>query len=340
VLGDLEAVDATAHTLTIRKPDGSSEAVSVTDTTEYLRVQPGETSLQKAERITPAALEVGDRVWARGAVTGGKFVTRQVVLMSAKAIADRQDRQRRDWRMRGTFGEVVSVDTARGEFTVKDRRGATVVVAVSTATELEKQKPGSTDFASAEPITLADLAVGSQVAVRGDLTGDDSRLVAESVVTGDFPRPAGGRVTAIDVAKAEVRVETMDGKPMTIVLTSGATVRKATPPAPPEGEKNGPPRPPAGGAPGGPPFGPGGPPPGGRPGGFGFGDRAELEKRTTAITLAELKTGDLVFAVLEPGSSGDTVRAQVLIKIELPAGAKLPGPPHDGGPMPGPPPQF
>ena len=58
--------------------------------------------------------------------------------------------------------------------------------------------------------------------------------------------------------------------------------------------------------------------------GFGVGpaERAELEKRTQPLAITDLKAGDFVFAVSEPGKAGSTFPAAVLIKLNIPAGQR------------------
>src|SRR5204862_3813859 len=97
-------------------------------------------------------------------------------------------------------------------------------------------------------------------------------------------------------------------------------------------------------APGGAPpqGGPGGP---GRGRGFGFAldDRAELERRTTAITLADVKPGDIVFGVAEPGATETTAHVKVLVKLDLPPDRTPSEPGMQGPPIPsdpGDPPQL
>jgi hypothetical protein len=307
--GELTSIDASRSLLVVKTSDGAQANVAVSAATEYLRVEPGKKSLEGAARISLADLNVGDKVWARGTEkdASGAIVARQLVVMSAAAISERNERDARDWQARGMFGEVTAIDAARGEMTIESRRGGSVVVAVAPSTPLHRLKPGATSFEGATPIKLADLAVGDQVAVRGDRSADGARVTAEAIVTGDLPRRAGGRVTAIDQAKGEVLVESRDGRPVTILVPKEALVRKLTPSPNPGAEGEGRAR--AGGF------------------GFGLGDRAELERRTAPLALAEIAPGDFVFAISEPGSKGDEVRAAILIKMDVPAGRQRGGAP-------------
>jgi hypothetical protein len=397
-IGDIVSVDVAKGLLTIKTTAGPAHA-TVTSSTEYLVVEPGKTTLEGATPATIADVKIGDRVWARGEPSAdGVIAARQVVVMSAEAIAERNRRDAQDWQRRGLRGEVRAVDAAKGELTVDTYRGDTVVVAVGTGTSLRRLKGSVDDLANSEPIALADFQVGNQIAARGDRTPDGTRLTAETLVTGAFAHPVGGRVTAVNASKGEVRITTRAGKDVAFTLVDGALVRKLTPPAarpggwggpggaggarpqqpgagaaPQQGAQTGPAAPGSGapegqaaaggGAPGGPPGpggggfrGPGGP--GGGPGGpggpggwgrgrgFGFAldDPAELERRTTGITLADVKTGDIVFAVVEPGASDAAATVKVLVKLDLPPDRTPRGPGMQGQPQQGDPgmdePQF
>jgi hypothetical protein len=309
-LGDLTAIDAAKGALTIKTTDGATATAKVTNATEYLLIEPGKKSLEGAERIALADVHVGDRVWARGEPgADGAIQARQLVVMSAQAIAERNRRDAREWQTRGLIGEVRAVDPATREVTVESYRGDQIVVAVGDATTLRKLKPGATDLSSAEPIAFDALAVGNQIAVRGERTPDGARMAAETLVAGTFPRPVRGRVTAVDAEARAVTIVGRENRPVQLTLGENALVRKINPPPaqqPPEGAA----APAAGAA-----------PERRGPRGFAFalGDPAELERRTTAVALADVKPGDFVFAVVEPGATADAARVKVLVKAEVPA---------------------
>jgi hypothetical protein len=308
-LGDLTALDAAKGTLTIKTTEGATATAKVTAATEYLLIEPGKTSLEGAEKIALADVKLGDRVWARGEPgADGAIQARQLVVMSAQAIAERHNRDAREWQTRGLIGEVRALDAAAREITVESYRGDPVVVALADATTLRRLKPGATDLSNAEPIGLEAIEVGNQIAVRGDRSADGARMTAETIVAGTFPRPVRGRVTAVDAAARAVTIVGRENRPVQLTLGENALVRKINPP--PAGQ----PQQPGGGAPqaGG----------GGRgPRGFAFalGDPAELERRTTAVELTDVKPGDFVFAVVEPGATADAARVKVLVKAEIPA---------------------
>jgi hypothetical protein len=309
-IGDLTAIDAAKGALTIKTTAGATTTAKVTAATEYLLIEPGKTSLEGAEKIALADVKLGDRVWARGEPgADGAIDARQLVVMSAQAIAERHTRDAREWQTRGLIGEVRALDAGLREITVESYRGEPVVVALGDATTLRRLKPGATDLSNAEPIGIEAIEVGNQIAVRGDRSADGARMTAETIVAGTFPRPVRGRVMAVDVAARAVTIVGRENRPVQLTLGESALVRKINPPPAAQGQQ-----PPAGGAPAAAGGGRG-------PRGFAFalGDPAELERRTTAVELADVKPGDFVFAVVEPGATADAARVKVLVKAEIPA---------------------
>ncbi len=334
-IGDLVSVDTARGVLTIKTTAWAETRAAVTAATQYLLIEPGKKDLNGAVAVTLADVKVGDRVWARGEPgADGAIAARQIVVMSAVAIADRNQRDSQDWQRRGVMGEVRAVDAATGEVTVESYRGEPIVVAVGTGTTLRRLESGATDLTSAEPIALADIHPGNQIAARGERSADGARLTAETIVAGTFPRPMRGRVDAVDTANNEVRISTREGRSIALALGADSAVRKLTP-APAGtggpgagGPGAGGPSPNAAGGPGAP-----GAPERRGPRGFAFalGDRTELDRRTTGIALADVKPGDFVFAIVEPGATDTSARVKVLVKFELPAGQER-GPRNSSGP--------
>lgn len=308
-LGDLATIDAANNVLTIKTASGAAQKAVLTKTTEFLLVEPGKKSLEGAEKITLADLKVGDRVWARGATNpDGSVTTRQVLVMNAEAIAQRNARDAADWQKRGVIGEVKSVDTAARTMLVESYRGEPLTVAVSDATVLRRLNHGSTDLADSAPISLADVHPGNQIATRGDRDPASGRLDAVTVLTGTFPRPIRGRVMAVDPAGSVLTVGTREGM---VQLSSNADslfrrfdiTPAAAQPQPATGEANGARR---------------------GPGGFAFalGDRAELDKRTKPIQFKDVAVGDFCFVVVEPGATASAAAVRIFVKFSLPRGGQ------------------
>src|SRR5262249_60114730 len=93
-------------------------------------------TLADATPMTAEEITVGDRVLARGTLGDDKssIAARQVVVMTRGDIAQKQEKDRAEWRRRGVLGVVTAADAASGGITLRLGRiagGATLVVATA-----------------------------------------------------------------------------------------------------------------------------------------------------------------------------------------------------------------
>jgi hypothetical protein len=349
VAGEVTALDATAHTITI-KADGSNALVVVQlddKTTKFYRAKPE--ALAHADKLTPADLlaitfgdiSVGDRLVALGKVADDqKSVPARTVIMMTKADhTAKQEHDREEWRRRGIFGVVSAVNPTTKEITIntRSREGTKpVVVAASDTTRFRRYAPDSVKFSDARPSSLAELKVGDQLRALGERNEDGTRFTPEEIVTGSF-RTVIGTVTAVDAAHNQLTIKNEQTKqPLTIIISQDSLLHRM-----PEqmaqmmamrAQGGGGPGM-FGGRPGGaqpgsqPPAG--GPPAGGQPaggeqggmgqrrmgGGGGFDLQALLE-RLPPTTFAELKAGDVI--IVSSTAGADPTR---LTAINVIAGA-------------------
>jgi hypothetical protein len=317
MVGVVTAIDATTGQLTVRTDEGASVQIATDAKTAILRVPPGETDPAKAARITLAELAVGDRLFARGTVSadGKAIAARQVVITNGAAVAQQQERDREEQRRRRIVGRVTAINPQAREITVMVRSregGEAVTIVAPDNVRLLRYAPDSLNPKDARPGTLNDVAVGDQVRAQGDRSADGKRFTAEEIISGAFQR-VGGVITAINAANNEITVRNeQTGKSLTITLGPKSALRRLTPevaatfgerrgrrggdnarggeagaggatpsqPARPEAQANND---------GANAEGRGGRPP--RAGGRNFQDRLE---NLPAITLADLKKGDMV----------------------------------------------
>src|SRR5205085_10570445 len=92
VVGEVTAVEASSGRVTVKTDAGESVTISTDNKTTYLRLPPGETTLDKAAHITFADVRVGDRVLAPGVSASGtgQQTARQLILMGRAAGAGTQ----------------------------------------------------------------------------------------------------------------------------------------------------------------------------------------------------------------------------------------------------------
>ncbi|HLA12434.1 MAG TPA: hypothetical protein VJ023_17750 [Pyrinomonadaceae bacterium] len=328
VIGEIKAFDAAAKQLVVKTDGGSLVAVTLADSTTYLRLAPGETSLTNATKITMTDLGEGDRVFARGVPSEDRksIAPRMVIVMTRADIAKKQEAERAEWRRRGILGVVSALNPATKEITISTRTMAgpqEVIIPVSDTVEMRRYAPDSIKFSDAKVSSFGELQVGDQLRALGNRSPDGPRFTAEKIVTGSF-RTVSGTVSAINVGSGEVSIQDLQTKqPLTIVIKQDAVLRRFPPMAelgtmfmggrgpggggggpggqPPHGNRS---QQPGGGGPG---QGPGG----GRPGG-GFNVQEMLERLPT-IALADLKAGDTIVVSSTKGADINRLTAITLV---------------------------
>lgn len=337
-MGDVTSIDPAAQTLTLKT--GAGEVlVRLESTTAYLRIPPGETRLDLAEKIILADVSVGDRVLARGKVSEDRKTVpaRQLIVISKTAIAQKNEKEREDWRQRGIAGTVQSINAETREITISTpSRGAprAVVLSITDKTTLKRYPPESVKFADAKPSTFSKLKVGDQLRALGERSADGNRFQSEVVVSGAFVM-AGGAVTKVNPETGEVTIRNLvNNQPLTIVVNKDSVLRRfppqmaqmlamraqatASPAGPgdarPAGSPDQPPR--AAGSGATPPAGTGGPsgPAGGgeRRGMAAGGDMSEMLERLPALLVKDLKPGEMILVSSIVGANPSRVTAVIL----------------------------
>ncbi|HMF57065.1 MAG TPA: hypothetical protein VK619_12045 [Pyrinomonadaceae bacterium] len=330
VVGEVTAVDVAGGEVTLKTDDGHAVKVSTDTRTAVLRVRPGETRSENAEHITLADVKVGDRIFARGQIStdGSSVAARQLVITSATAVAQAQDQNREDWRRRGVSGRITALNPSTKEITVeaRSREGVQTVTVNAANVKLLRYAPDSADASFATPASFAELKVGDQIRARGDRSTDGSHFTAEEIIIGSFIR-TGGTVTAINPAANEVTIKNdQTGNTLTVKIGQRSTLRRITPEMAAQlaqqraqaeqqraaqngganaqqgrggrGDNAG-----AGRAGSG----------GGQRGGAGGRNFQQMFESLPAITLADLKKGDVVFVVASAGADATHATAVTLV---------------------------
>jgi hypothetical protein len=358
VIGEVVAVDQNAKQLFVKTDAGSVVIVAVADNSRILRNPPGEQRVDKATPMTLAEMTAGDRVFARGTLSDDrKSVTGRILIVNTKAdIEKKRETERAEWQARGVVGTVSAVNAEAKEITIQTRTPEgpkpVVIPAGGEAVKLRRYAPDSIKFADAKPSTFDEVKVGDQLRAKGERSADGARFTAEEVVTGTF-RTTLGTVKAVDAAKNEITIEqASDKKPLVVVVRPDSVLKQV----PAEmgmmmgGGAGGP-----GGAPGGGQTPAGGgrvvvqPPPGGAtpaagaPGQGGpvrrMMDPQQMLERLPAVTLADLKPGQMIVVSSTVGADPTRVTAIQLVSNVEPLVAMMSrrpgGAPGGGGNMPG-----
>jgi len=317
------------------------------DKTEFLRIPPGETSLDKAVKIMFTEISAGDKVYARGKVSEDRksVPAQKLIVMSKGDIQKMHDRERAEWQRRGAAGIITALNPEKGEVTLQTRGREGVkplIVSATDSVKFRRYAPDSVKFSDARPSSFSELKVGDQLRALGDRSADGSRLTAEQIVSGTF-QTIGGTVTSVSPENNEIKITVLGSKKaLTIVVNKDSMLRKipqqiATMIAMrsqggggPEGSRppGAPGSQPAPGGPGAQPVQvgptrtsgqPGQPGPGAGPGGGeprrmgGGGDFQDMLERMPALALADIKAGDVIAVSSTIGSDPSRLTAITLV---------------------------
>ncbi|HEY6046158.1 MAG TPA: hypothetical protein VIU65_06100, partial [Pyrinomonadaceae bacterium] len=330
-IGEVKVIDAAAHQLIIKTDAGSLVNVSLGDKTVYMRLAPGEKTLNNATKIAFSDVGEGDRVWARGKVADDRksVPALALIVMNKADLAKKQEADRAEWRRRGILGIITALKPESKEITISSRSMAgqqAIIIPVSDKVEMRRYAPDSIKFVDAKPTQFAELKVGDQLRALGDRSADGTSFTPERIVTGTF-RVVAGTVSAVDAATGELKISDLQNKqPLTIVVKPETVLRRF----PTEmggmmmmGGRGG--QAPNGGAgqPGAqggsrPAGGQGGATPGGAPGaggprpGGGMNMQDMLERLPT-ITMADLRVGDTIIVSSTKGTDPIRLTAITLI---------------------------
>jgi hypothetical protein len=236
VVGEVTAVDKTANQVTIKSDTGESITIVTNEASSVLRLPAGETSAQKATKITLADIGVGDRLFARGTVAeGGKSVAASQVVVTGTAVAAAatQDpgQQRVGARNRGLNGRVAALNSDKKEISVQSRSRdgvGTITIQTSDGTRFFRYAADSMDIKHASRSSFEGLKVGDQLRALGDTNEDGTRFTANEIISGLMAR-TGGQVVAINPAANEVTIKnSQTGQTMTVAFGSHSSLRRVS----------------------------------------------------------------------------------------------------------------
>ena len=167
---------------------GGDVTVVVQDAAKLVRVEPGQKDLKEAVPIELKELLAGDRILVRGqlAEDGKTVLATAVIAMKKASIAEKQAREREEWRRQGTSGLVSGVDPAANKILIVQQgtgEKKTVTVHISKDTILRRYAPDSVKFDDAKPAGLEQIKPGDQLRARGTRSADGSELLAAEIVS-------------------------------------------------------------------------------------------------------------------------------------------------------------
>ena len=321
VIGEVTSIDGAAKQIKLKGDDGVAYNVTLSDSTSFLRIPPGEKDLKKATKIAFSDVAVGDRALARGPLQEDTKTVpaRTIVIMTKADLAQKHQHDQAEWQTRGVLGTVSALNAANKEITITTRgREPKTIVIDASAADFRRYAADSVKFTDAKPSSFAELQAGDTVRALGDKTEDGTHVKAEEVLSGAFETLAG-TVDSVDQAANTVQLTNLQTKkPVLVHINAGTLLRRLDPVMAatlarrlrPDSAGGGPPGAGARGAgerPAGAPGGPGGFR--GPGGGAGNGDLQQILGRMPQLSLSELKKGDAVIVSSSKGPDDSSVTA-------------------------------
>ena len=350
IVGEVTVVDKAANQVTIKADSGESIIIATSETSSVLRLPAGETSAQKAVKITLGDIVVGDRIFAKGAVAGGgkAVVVSQIVVSggAVSAAASPDPARQRVERARGLNGRITALNPEKKEISVQSRSRegvGTITILAPEGTRFFRYAPDSMDIKDASRSSFAGLKVGDQLRALGDTNEDGTRFTANEIISGLTAR-SGGQVTAVNPGSNEVTIKNNQGQTITVAFGARSTLRRVSAQDVASLEASRPARPDRPAATTGQPPAQDGRPrerrerPTGeeRPPRAGRGIQ-EMIQNLPAIKVGDLKKGDTVFVQGTQGSDPARVTAIMLVTGDPTFVSRMlqAGPPNRGPQNPG-----
>jgi len=234
VLGTVIELKADTREVVVTTAAGSKVTLTLSDSTVFMRIPPGETTKDKFIRITAHDFGAGDSVFVRGRLSEDRktMPAREFYVMSKGEIDDKRDRERDAWRTRGIAGTVTALKPEANEITIDARTAEgpkPIVIAAGAGTKYRRYAPNSVRFSDAKSGSFADLAVGDQVRALGTKSPDGARFTPDEIVSGSF-QTLTGTITEIDPGKNEMKLaDQTSHQSVTVVVSKDSTLRRLTP---------------------------------------------------------------------------------------------------------------
>ena len=235
VLGTVSAVNTADKSFTVKEDKtGTEYSVSAAAARRFLKVQPGEKDLKKAQPIDFSAISPGDRVLARGhkAASAPQLEAAIVVVMTAGELQQKHQAELADWQKRGSHGVVTAIDETAHKITMTSPTAAgrtPVTVTTTPETQFTRYAPGSLKYADAKPSSFGEIKTGDQLRVLGNSSDNGTQIAGEKIVSGTFRTVAA---TVVSVSPDGKQIDARDlqtKRPLTVMLTDDSVVRRLPP---------------------------------------------------------------------------------------------------------------
>lgn len=233
VMGVVTSFTSETRQVVVTTNAGNQVTVTLSDTTEFMRIPPGEKTKDKFIKIASTDFAVGDMVFARGRMAQDQksLPAREFYVMSKGDIALKRDREREEWKARGISGTVNAVNAEKKEITIEARTAEgpkPIIVAVTNNTTLKRYAQDSVRFSDAKASSFEELKAGDQLRALGTKSPDGSRFTPDEVVSGAF-QTIGGSITEINADKKELKLNDVQSHQLvTVVIGKDSSMRRIT----------------------------------------------------------------------------------------------------------------
>lgn len=228
--GEVKSVEV--GKIVLQTKDGAIDVV-ISDATQFKRVPPDNPKIAAAVASNVSEIGVGDKLLVTGTVSADKkqVPAKAVYLITKSDIAQKQSKESEAWRTRGVVGRVTQVNSQTGEITIQVRSAMmmpdkTVVITPKENAKYLRYAQNSIKYSEAKPSSVKEILVGDIVRALGDRSDDGAGFKAEQILSGAF-QTVGGTVKSIDAAKNEIVIENMQTKKdVTITVGSNSQLKK------------------------------------------------------------------------------------------------------------------
>lgn len=229
-----EVVSMSGGQMVFKTKDGAAIEAALTGKTEYKRLAADNPNSKTATASALTDIKVGDNVVVVGMLSADKktIPAVRVYLMSKTDVAQKQAKEREEWRARGITGQVAAINQQTKEITLSIRGGfaaerKTVLTAKDGAAFFH-YAPDSVDYSEAKVSSFDQIKVGDIVRALGDKSEDGATFKAEKFLTGSF-QTVGGTITKIDADKGEITINNIQTKKDVIVAVGKNSILKQFP---------------------------------------------------------------------------------------------------------------
>ncbi len=226
--GDVSSIDS--GKIVLQTKDGAVDVI-LSDKTEYKRVSPDNPGLKTATAGNSAEIGIGDKLIVTGLFSADKksIPAKAVYLMTKSDIAQKQNKEREEWRTRGITGQVAAVNPQTKEITISTRGimgERKTVLTLKDNAGFRRYAPDSVDYNEAKTSSFDEIKVGDSIRALGEKSDDGATIKAEKIVTGSF-QTVGGTITAVNAERNEITINNIQTKKdVTIALGKNAVLKR------------------------------------------------------------------------------------------------------------------